>query len=109
MDRAHYRGYYSVVVACGLRPLPLVPGDTNMANLETELKTFREKLPELLAEHDGKFALVIGDKIEATFDTYSDALQAGYAKAGVGPFLVKKITSVEEVINFSRALNLCPV
>jgi len=81
-----------------------------MNSLDRELQTFRKELPELLASAEGKFALVVGDKILGTFEAYGDALQAGYAKVGVDPFLVKKITASEEVAHFSRALgNPCRV
>lgn len=76
------------------------------ADLERELAAFHAALPELLSE-EGKFALVIGDDVVSTFESYADAIQAGYAKAGLTPFLVKKITRIEEVASFSRPLALC--
>ena len=63
--------------------------------LETELETYRKKLPEMLLE-EGKFALVHGTEIAGTFDTYSDALNEGYKLFKLEPFLAKQIQAVEQ-------------
>ena len=47
--------------------------------LERELETYREKLTELSA-NEGKFVLIHGSTVEGTFDTYQDALTAGYER-----------------------------
>ena len=64
--------------------------------LETELKTFEEKLPELLA-NEGKFVLIHGKDIEGFFVAYEDAVSEGYAKFGLDPFLVRRILATEQV------------
>lgn len=74
--------------------------------LEKELRTYAEKLPELLAEQ-GRFVLICGDDVLGTFAAYEDALAAGYEKCGVRPFLVKRISAIEQVNFFSRSLELC--
>ncbi|MFI5202833.1 MAG: hypothetical protein ACHQNE_10645 [Candidatus Kapaibacterium sp.] len=71
--------------------------------LDTELETFRKNLPTLLKE-EGRFALVHDSSIEGTYDTYRDALKAGYTKFRLGPFLVKKIEAVESILRFNREL-----
>ena len=60
--------------------------------LEKELRTYAEKLPELLAEQ-GRFVLISGADVLGTFAAYEDALAAGYEKCGVRPFLVKRISA----------------
>ena len=76
--------------------------------LEKELETYRKELPRLLAE-EGRFALIRGDRVAGTFSTYADALQAGYAKFSLSPFLVKRIEAVERVLFFTRDLTpSCP-
>ena len=75
--------------------------------LESELKTYREKLPELLV-HEGKYALSKGDDLVDVYDTYSDAIQSGYEKFRLEPFLVKKITAEEQVQYFTRPISPCP-
>ena len=42
--------------------------------LEKEIKTYEEKLPELLA-HEGKFVLIHGDDVIGHFDSYAEALR----------------------------------
>jgi hypothetical protein len=72
-----------------------------MAVLDKELETYRRELPNLLAD-EGKFALVHGDKVYGTWATYEDAIQEGYRLFQLQPFLVKKISSVEQVYCFTR-------
>jgi len=62
--------------------------------LEPELKTYVEKPPELLSDL-GKFVLIHGHSVAGTFAAYEDAIQAGYERFGLKPFLVKQ-TLVEE-------------
>lgn len=75
---------------------------------ETELKTFAAKLPELL-KHDGKFVVIKGEEILGTFDSYGDALGAGYKKYGAAtPFLVQRISPAQTVAFSTRAIGACP-
>ncbi len=76
----------------------------NDTTLQRELATFRSRLPELLQEEEGRYALVYRSSIDSTWDTYEDALQAGYLHFGLKPFLVQKIERVETVHRFSRDL-----
>jgi hypothetical protein len=77
-----------------------------MAALEREIKTYKEKLPELQAS-EGKFVLISGDSVSGVFDSYQDALAAGYERFGMNPFLVKQISTVEVLASFTRDLELC--
>ncbi|MGA2268662.1 MAG: hypothetical protein ABSH44_09355 [Bryobacteraceae bacterium] len=71
--------------------------------LEQELKTYKEKLPELIANNnEGKFALIHGDRIIDIFGTYEDAIRDGYEKCGLEPFMVKQIQTIEQVHFISR-------
>ncbi|NQU19864.1 MAG: hypothetical protein HQ567_01170 [Candidatus Nealsonbacteria bacterium] len=76
--------------------------------LQTELDAYKERRDELVAEHEGKFALFCGSEFVGVWDTYEDALQAGYTKAGLQPFLVKQIRGIEQIHFFSRDLTSCP-
>lgn len=69
--------------------------------LEKELQTYAEHLSELLASA-GKYVLIKGSNVEGTFDTYGDALQAGYTKFQLDEFLVKQIAPSEKVMSFTR-------
>jgi hypothetical protein len=64
--------------------------------LEKEIETYHSKLPELLA-HQGKFVVIHEGDVIGFFDTYADAVQAGYDKCGLESFLVKQVQEVEQV------------
>ncbi len=78
--------------------------------LERELETFRRELPHLLQGEGnrGKYALVHGDKVDSVWDTVDQALEAGYDRFGLEPFLVKQVTEHEEPRYFSRGIKRCP-
>jgi len=77
--------------------------------LEEELNAFRRELPRLLqqAQNQGKYALVHGGKIEDVLPTIDDALNAGYDRFGLEPFLVQEITDEEKPRYFSRNVTSC--
>ncbi len=70
-------------------------------SLDQETQTYQRELSRLLQE-EGKFALVHGEQVIGVYDTYEDALVAGYEKCGLRPFLVKRIQAVEQVQYFTR-------
>lgn len=71
-----------------------------------ELATF-ERNKDNLASEEGRFVLIQGDEIAGVWDTYKDALEAGYGKYGLTPFLVKQVRGVEEVQFFTRDIFPC--
>jgi hypothetical protein len=71
--------------------------------LERELATYREKLPELV-QHEGKYVLIQGDSVADIYATYQDALRQGYRQFGLEPFLVKQILSTERIHFVTRAI-----
>src|SRR5271156_2167211 len=76
--------------------------------LEKELVTFERELPRLAKEAPGKFALVKGDEVVSLFDTYEDALTAGYGMFKLETFMVKQISAIERIQFFTRSLAPCP-
>jgi hypothetical protein len=80
----------------------------DIVGLEKELATYKRLLPTL-RDQEGRFALIAGDDLLGTFDTYSDALDEGYREKGLSPFLVKKISSVEIISYFTRDFRSCPI
>jgi len=66
-----------------------------MSALQQEIETFNRLLPGLLAQV-GKYALIKGDKLVDTFDTYGDAMKHGYGEFKLEPFMVKQIAHAEE-------------
>lgn len=75
----------------------------NTHPLAKELETYKTLLPSLTKE-EGKFALIHGEELVGVYEGYQDALLIGYERFGVNPFLVKKISAVEQVQFFSRDL-----
>ena len=74
--------------------------------LEVEYETFKEKLPELRAEHEGEYALVHGTEIVGIFPTYGDAIKAGYKKFGHNPFFVNRIGPLECIVFVPRVVTM---
>lgn len=73
--------------------------------LEKELETYKRELPNLLSE-DGKFVLIHEDEVVGTFTSYQDAINEGYGKFGLKPFLVKQIAAVEKVQYITRMIEM---
>lgn len=71
------------------------------AALERELETYQRELPNLLA-NEGKYVVIHDEEVLGFYGTYEDALQAGYEKYGLKPFLVKQIQAVERALFFTR-------
>jgi hypothetical protein len=83
--------------------------DTAMA-LEHEMEVFARQLPELLGDpgNRDKYALVHGDAVDSIWPSMDEAIEAGYNRFGLSPFLVKEITDDEKPKFFSRNINRCP-
>jgi len=80
---------------------PKAAKEHTMANLDTELNTYREKLPTLLGQI-GKYAVLKGTSVVGVYDSYEDALKFGYEKFQLQPFLVKRIAPAEQISYFTR-------
>ena len=70
-------------------------------HIQTEIKTYNEKLPDLLTK-EGKFVVIKGDEVIGTFDTYADAILTGRDKFKGDVFLVKQIAQHEQIFYFTR-------
>lgn len=68
--------------------------------LREELETFETNRERLLGEALGKYVLISGTTIAATYDTETDAINEGYRQFGNVPFLVKLVCPVDEPANF---------
>jgi hypothetical protein len=80
------------------------------ATLDHELRTFRRVLPDLLADpaKAGRFVLIHGDQVADVYPTFEAALDAGYDRFELAPFLVKRVAAHEEPVYFSRNISPCP-
>ncbi len=67
---------------------------------EKELAAFEKDKEKLLAEHEGKYALVKEDKVVGVFESENDAISQGYERFGTQLFLVKHISEKDESMNF---------
>ena len=73
-----------------------------MDTLNTEQALYEKEKERLLAEGEGKYVVIKGDKLLNFFDTEEDALKAGYAQFGAeDPFLIRKVSRVEGAYFFS--------
>jgi hypothetical protein len=77
---------------------------TEMA-LEKELALYEKMKADLLKNHEGKFVLIRGDEFLGAFDSAENAYGEGVKRFGRESFLVKKVTTQEEVYR-NQALNL---
>jgi hypothetical protein len=73
--------------------------------LQTEIKTFEEQLPTLRTKFPiGTYVLFMGTCLVGGFSTYTAALEAGYEKAGMEPFLVKQVSKAGEDVQYVYGL-----
>jgi hypothetical protein len=77
---------------------PPVPGCAALASLAEEMATCRAHLPRLVTEDRGRFVLVKGADIAGIFIDRSEAIQEGYRRFGIVPFLVRQITPDEPTV-----------
>ena len=75
--------------------------------LTAELETYERQKQQLVAESEGKFVLIHGSEVAGVWDTYNDALKAGFEKFQLNPFLVKQIEGVDRLHYFTRDIELC--
>jgi hypothetical protein len=75
--------------------------------LQKELSTFARELPNLLPTQRGKFVLIHGHRVDSTWSSLDEALEAGYDRFGLKAFLVQEITDQEESLFFSRNVTPC--
>lgn len=87
----------------GLTRAESAPNRRRTVALERELETYKAKQAELAA-YEGKFVLIAGTEVLGVFDSHSDALNAGYKERKMEPFMVKRVSAVEMLANFTRDL-----
>ncbi|NCO24874.1 MAG: hypothetical protein COZ07_09880 [Candidatus Infernicultor aquiphilus] len=72
--------------------------------LKKDLDYFESKLGELLGKSKGEYALIHEGQLIDTFKSKEDAIKRGYELFGNSPFLVKMISEVEDILNFTSNL-----
>jgi hypothetical protein len=76
---------------------PTIPVENMPENMKVravEMNAYMCAAPQLLRDgNDGKYVLINGDQFFDIWDTFGDALQAGYDRFGLdGPFMAQKIS-----------------
>ena len=86
----------------------------NNSAIQTEVDrnygAFQKLLPELIEEHNGRFALMRGEKVEQIFDSVHDAVVFAKDKYDDDLFSVQEIT--ERIVDlgfFSHAIHVVSV
>lgn len=82
-------------------------GIAEMVELQTELQTYRDRLPSMLDSHNGQYVVIKGAKPVDFFPTYNDALEWAYERFGLEQFFVKKVAEDQDVAHFTRDLGPC--
>ncbi|MBA3062061.1 MAG: hypothetical protein FP833_03755 [Atribacteria sp.] len=72
--------------------------------LKKDLDYFESKLDELLGKSKGEYALIHEGQLIDTFKSKEDAIKRGYELFANSPFLVKMISEVEDILNFTSNL-----
>jgi hypothetical protein len=71
---------------------------------DREQAAYARLKPDLLIRAEGKYVVLVGDDVEGPFDTFGDALRAGYRRFGLGPLFVKQVLALDPVAETSRDL-----
>ncbi len=69
-----------------------------MAELEREIAVFETLRARLEAESFGKWALIHGEDLFGTFQSFEDAAGEAVGRFGRGPYLIRQIGSAPLVI-----------
>jgi hypothetical protein len=73
---------------------------SNESEVRRNYEAFRQKLPELLQTHRGKFALMHNAEIVEFFDTAGDAYKFGLKNHGAGKFSIQEVTDSSVDLGF---------
>jgi hypothetical protein len=64
--------------------------------LEQEQAFFQQRKEDLLLHYAGQFALIKGETLAGTYTTFNEAFDAGVARFGNVPFLIKPVVRDED-------------
>ena len=71
-----------------------------MAKLDREYEFYKANKEALLAQYEGKFIVIVGEKIIGSFNNRGDAIDHAVKDYPPGTFFVQKVCKEEEVIYF---------
>lgn len=75
-----------------------------MTSLETEFKFYKQNKADLLARHEGKYIVIVGESVVGIYDTYEKAVTTTAKKHKPGTFFVQLVTAEDEVAILSRVV-----
>ena len=80
------------------------------AEVDKNYEAFQKLLPKLIEEHNGRFALMRGEKVEQIFDSIHDAVVFAKEKYDDDLFSVQEITEqIADLGFFSHAIHVVSV
>jgi hypothetical protein len=59
--------------------------------LETEIRSFEARQPELEQHHHGKWVIFHGEEFVGAFDTLANAASVAAQRFGRGPYLIRRV------------------
>jgi hypothetical protein len=81
---------------------PGPPAARPFRGFDVERATYERLKPELLTRAEGRFVVVVGEEWAGPVETADDAESMGYARFGIGPLYIKRVTAEEPVDEISR-------
>jgi hypothetical protein len=81
---------------------PVPPAARPFQGFDVERATYERLKPELLTRAEGRFVVVVGEEWAGPVETADDAEAMGYARFGIGPLYIKRVTAEEPVDEISR-------
>lgn len=68
-----------------------------MKTINPDFEFFESRLPDLLKDHRGQYALIKNKEIHGFYASTEEALKHGYEKFGNTEFLIQEITDEKRV------------
>lgn len=78
-----------------------------MVELQAEFRKYQDRLPSMLAKHNGDFVVIKGDQPMHFFPTYEAALNWAYEAFGLDRFFVRRVTEDLAAAHYTRDLGPC--
>lgn len=75
--------------------------------LAQEFATYMRMLPNLVAQHDGEYVVIKGDKVAHLAADYAAALTWGYEAFGLDSFFVKRVAADAGAVHLARGFVTC--
>ena len=74
------------------------PGVVGKFPFDHEIATFRARLPEMLAEHEGAYVVIRGGEVAGYCETIEAAMWMGRSLFGLEGFMLRQVVENEPVV-----------